>query len=32
LDDYPQEWKEVADPIWEKEYKRKAAAKRRRST
>ncbi len=32
LDDYAREWKKVADPIWEKEYKRKAEAKKRRST
>lgn len=32
LDSYAQEWKEVADPIWEKEYKRKAEAKKKRST
>ncbi len=31
LDDYAREWKKVADPIWEKEYKRKAEAKKRRS-
>ncbi|MCG2675579.1 radical SAM protein [bacterium] len=31
LDDYAREWKRVADPIWEKEYKRKAEAKKRRS-
>ncbi len=32
LDDYAREWKRVADPIWEKEYKRKAEAKKRRNT
>ena len=28
LDDYAREWKKVADPIWERKYKRKAEARK----
>jgi MoaA/NifB/PqqE/SkfB family radical SAM enzyme len=32
MDAYAKEWAKVADPLWEKQYKKKAEAKNRRST